>query len=90
MNLASKIPIPQAELKAFTKKEKNDLILPTSRWAREDDETDDEQKKSYSGSDNADGLTFKTNKEDFKADPRVGAHPENEINEITMFHNTNN
>jgi U2-associated protein SR140 len=80
VDLASTIPIPQPELKAFVKKEKIDLILPTSRWAREDDETDDEQKKSYSsGSDNAGGITFKTDEEDLKADPSVRVQPENEI-----------
>ncbi|CAH8270716.1 unnamed protein product [Arabidopsis lyrata] len=78
VNLASRIPIPQPELKAFVKKEKNDLILPTSRWAREDDE----QKKSYSsGSDNAGVLTFKTDEEDLKADPSIRVQPENEIEE---------
>ncbi|KAG7550229.1 ENTH/VHS [Arabidopsis thaliana x Arabidopsis arenosa] len=81
VNLASRIPIPQPELKAFVKKVKNDLILPTSRWAREDDETDDEQKKSYSGSDNAGVITFKTDEEDLKADPSIRVQPENEIDE---------
>ncbi|CAE6095116.1 unnamed protein product [Arabidopsis arenosa] len=78
VNLASTIPIPQPELKAFVKKEKNDLILPTSSWARDDDE----QKKSYSsGNDNAGGITFKTDEEDLNADPSVRIQPENEINE---------
>ncbi|KAG7554848.1 mRNA splicing factor Cwf21 domain [Arabidopsis suecica] len=82
VNLASRIPIPQPELKAFVKKEKNDLILPTSRWAREADETDDEQKRSYSsGSDNAGVITFKTDEEDPKADPSIRVQPENEIDE---------
>lgn len=86
VNLASRIPIPQPELKAFVKKEKNDLILPTSRWAREDDETDDEQKKSYSsGSDNAGVLTFKTDEEDLKADPSIRVQPENEIEEEQRY-----
>ncbi|WZZ01166.1 hypothetical protein YC2023_073494 [Brassica napus] len=54
------ISISQPELKAFVEKEKNDLILTASKWAREDDETDDVQKKSYSpGSDNTGG--YKSN-----------------------------
>ncbi|CAG7872090.1 unnamed protein product [Brassica rapa] len=54
------ISISQPELKAFVEKEKNDLILTASKWAREDDETDDVQKKSYSPeSDNTGGVTFK-------------------------------
>ncbi|XP_019097713.1 PREDICTED: protein RRC1-like isoform X2 [Camelina sativa] len=72
----------EPELKAFEKKEKHDLILPTSRWAREDNETDDEQKKSYSsGRDNAGGITFKTDEEDLKDDPSVRVQPENGIDE---------
>ncbi|XP_031279577.1 protein RRC1-like isoform X1 [Pistacia vera] len=62
--LAATIPIPQPELKPFTKKEKNDPVLPASKWAVEDDESDDEQKRSLglsyssSGSENAgDGLS---------------------------------
>ncbi|KAJ0090699.1 hypothetical protein Patl1_12602 [Pistacia atlantica] len=62
--LATTIPIPQPELKPFTKKEKNDPVLPASKWAVEDDESDDEQKRnlglsySSSGSENAgDGLS---------------------------------
>ncbi|KAL5558246.1 hypothetical protein UlMin_034457 [Ulmus minor] len=47
--LVQNLPILQPELKAFTKKEKNDLVLPASKWAREDDESDDEQKTSTRG-----------------------------------------
>ena len=36
--------IPQPELKAFVEKEKSDLILTASKWAREDDE---DQRKHY-------------------------------------------
>ncbi|KAK3038192.1 hypothetical protein RJ639_030299 [Escallonia herrerae] len=62
--LAPTISIPQPGLKAFTK---NVPVLPASKWAREDDESDDEQKRSArdlglsyssSGSENAgDGLS---------------------------------
>lgn len=63
-SLVSKIPIPQPELKAFPNKTKPDSVLPASKWAREDDESDDEQKRSSkdlglgyssSGSENAGG-----------------------------------
>lgn len=47
--LAQTIPIPQPELKPFLKKEKNDPILPASKWAREDDDSDDEQKRGSRG-----------------------------------------
>uniref|UniRef100_A0A2P2MP22 RNA recognition motif-containing family protein n=3 Tax=Rhizophora mucronata TaxID=61149 RepID=A0A2P2MP22_RHIMU len=47
--LATSLPIPQPELRAFSKKEKNDPVLPTSKWARDDDESDDEQKRSARG-----------------------------------------
>ncbi|KAL4565015.1 hypothetical protein LXL04_029096 [Taraxacum kok-saghyz] len=58
----SVIPIPQPELKAFPNKTKSDSVLPVSKWARDDDESDDEHKRSSkdlalgyssSGSDNA-------------------------------------
>ncbi|MFS7928210.1 putative transcription regulator SAP family [Helianthus anomalus] len=62
-SLPSKIPIPQPELKVISNKVKSDLVLPASKWAREDDESDDEQKStkdlalgySSSGSENAGG-----------------------------------
>ncbi|ESQ41030.1 hypothetical protein EUTSA_v10012641mg [Eutrema salsugineum] len=83
VNLPLTIPIPLPELKAFVKNEKNNLILPASRWAREDDETDDEHKMSYSSrSDNAGGITFNIDEEDLKADPSVRVQPENEIDEV--------
>ncbi|XP_030468750.2 protein RRC1 isoform X1 [Syzygium oleosum] len=62
VTLASTIPIPPPELKAFTRKEINDPVLPSSKWARENDESDDEQERgsrglglgySSSGSENA-------------------------------------
>ncbi|CAH2044389.1 unnamed protein product [Thlaspi arvense] len=82
VNLATTIPIPQPELKAFVLKEKSDLILPASKWAREDDEADDEQKKSYSsGSDNTGGTTFKANEEDLKGNDYVRAQPDNGMDE---------
>ncbi|WCJ32260.1 RNA recognition motif (RRM)-containing protein [Euphorbia peplus] len=48
-SLAATLPIPQPELKAFTKREKTDPVLPASKWARDDDGSDDEQRKSARG-----------------------------------------
>nr|GEX35087.1 protein RRC1 isoform X1 [Tanacetum cinerariifolium] len=62
--ITAMIPIPQPELKAFPNKTKSESVLPASKWAREDDENDDEQKRSTrdlglgyssSGSENASG-----------------------------------
>ncbi|KAL4296805.1 hypothetical protein GQ457_12G019790 [Hibiscus cannabinus] len=47
--LTETLPIPQPELKAFTKREKIDPVLPSSKWAREDDDSDDEEKRSSKG-----------------------------------------
>lgn len=85
MNLATTIQIPQPEL-SFVGKEKNDIILPASKWAREDDEADDEQKKSYSsGSDNAGGVTFKADDEDLKGNDCVRAQPDNGMDKEKRF-----
>ena len=88
--LAPALPIPQPELKAFTKKEKNDPILPASKWAREDDESDDEQRRSgknlglsysSSGSENVgDGLT-KADEQESAVDTSFSAHADSGMNE---------
>ncbi|KAF2534991.1 hypothetical protein F2Q68_00018875 [Brassica cretica] len=76
------ISIPQPELKAVVEKEKNDLILTASKWARDDDEADDVQKKSYSpGGDNTGGITFKVDNEDLKGNDCVRAQPDNGLDE---------
>ena len=87
MNLATTIPIPQPELKAFVGTEKSDLLLTASKWAKEDDEADDEQNKSYSpGSDNTGGITFKADDEDLKSNDRVRAQPDNGMDEEQRFY----
>ncbi|KAF9620588.1 hypothetical protein IFM89_013614 [Coptis chinensis] len=48
-SLAPTLPIPQPELKAFTLKGKSDPVLPVSKWAREDDGSDEENKRSAQG-----------------------------------------
>lgn len=46
VSMQPNIPIPQSELKAFANKGKNDPVLPSSKWEREDDESEPEQKRS--------------------------------------------
>ncbi|WJX93373.1 Protein rrc1 [Trifolium repens] len=88
--LAPTLPIPQPELKAFTKKEKNDLVLPASKWAREDDESDDEQGKggknlglsySSSGSENVGDGLIKADESEAAADSSFPAHADSGMNE---------
>lgn len=74
----------------FHSEGKSDTILPTSKWAREDDESDDEQKRSSrdlgltyssSGSENAgDGLS-KIKDAELTTDTSNSAYPESGMNE---------
>ncbi|XP_048331356.2 protein RRC1 [Ziziphus jujuba] len=88
--LAQILPIPQPELKAFTKKEKNDPILPASKWAREDDDSDDEQKRSArglglsyssSGSENAGDGPSKAEEMEFATDSSILAQHDSGMSE---------
>ncbi|KAL5783007.1 hypothetical protein ACOSP7_008036 [Xanthoceras sorbifolium] len=88
--LSTTLSIPQPELKAFTKKEKNDPVLPASKWALEDDESDDEHKRSSrglglsyssSGSENAGDGPSKADEVDFATDASIPAQPESGMNE---------
>ncbi|XP_022638607.1 protein RRC1 isoform X4 [Vigna radiata var. radiata] len=90
VSLASTLPIQQPELKAFTKKEKSDPVLPASKWAREDDESDDEQRRggknlglsySSSGSDNVDDGLIKADESESAAGTSFPAHAESGMNE---------
>ncbi|XP_068465854.1 protein RRC1-like isoform X2 [Phaseolus vulgaris] len=90
ISLASTLPIPQPELKAFTKKEKSDPVLPASKWAREDDESDDEQRKggknlglsySSSGSENVDDGPIKADELESAAGTSFPAHTDSGMNE---------
>uniref|UniRef100_A0A7N0URI8 CID domain-containing protein n=1 Tax=Kalanchoe fedtschenkoi TaxID=63787 RepID=A0A7N0URI8_KALFE len=47
--LASSLQIPTPELAAFSKKRKSESVLPVSKWTREDDGSDDEQKRNNKG-----------------------------------------
>ncbi|KAG8656797.1 hypothetical protein MANES_03G007500v8 [Manihot esculenta] len=90
-SLATTLPIPQPELKAFTKKEKNDPVLPASKWARDDDDSDDEQKRSArglglsyssSGSENAgDGPGKADDETEFATDASIPMQPDSVMNE---------
>ncbi|KAH0648064.1 hypothetical protein KY285_033312 [Solanum tuberosum] len=74
----------------FSSEDKSETILPTSKWAREDDESDDEQKRSSrdlgltyssSGSENAgDGLS-KIKDAELTTDTSNSAYPESGMTE---------
>lgn len=83
--LAPTIPIPQPELKAFTNKGKTDPVLPASKWAREDDDSDDEQKRSArglglsyssSGSENAGDGPTKADEMEFATESSIPSQPD--------------
>ncbi|KAK2659076.1 hypothetical protein Ddye_005609 [Dipteronia dyeriana] len=88
--LATTLAIPQPELKAFVKKEKNDPVLPASKWALEDDDSDDEQKRSSrglglsyssSGSEKDGDGPSKADEVDFATDLSIPVQPESGMNE---------
>ncbi|XWS70514.1 hypothetical protein CRYUN_Cryun03dG0054300 [Craigia yunnanensis] len=88
--LAEILPIPQPELKAFRKKEKIDPVLPASKWAREDDDSDDEEKRSTrglglsyssSGSENAGDVPRKADELEFGTDDNIPVPSESAMNE---------
>lgn len=96
--LAQTIPIPQPELKPFLKKEKNDPILPASKWAREDDDSDDEQKRgsrglglSYSssgsenGSENAGDGPSQADEMEAATDSSIAVQPDSGMSEEQRF-----
>ncbi|KAF6176512.1 hypothetical protein GIB67_007895 [Kingdonia uniflora] len=75
-SLVTTFVIPQPELKAFTKKRNPDPILPISKWAREDNGSDDEGKRSGRGL----GLSYSSSGSD-----NSGDDPSKEdIFEVTM------
>ncbi|XP_042485174.1 protein RRC1-like [Macadamia integrifolia] len=88
--LAPTLPIPEAELKSFAKKGKSDPVLPVSKWAREDDGSDDEDKKnaqglglsySSSGSENPGDGPSKADDVEVASDPSIPSHPDSGMNE---------
>lgn len=82
------------ELVSYSGEGKNDQILPASKWAREDDESDDEHKRntkdlgltySSSGSEHsADGF-IQTKDADFITDVSHSSHPESGMNEEQRY-----
>ncbi|OVA06561.1 SWAP/Surp [Macleaya cordata] len=89
MPLSPVLPIPQPELRAFTKKGKTDPVLPDSKWAREDG-SDDEDKRSAqglglsyssSGSENAGDGPSKVNDMEVATDASFSSHLDSGMNE---------
>ncbi|XP_010278205.1 PREDICTED: protein RRC1-like isoform X3 [Nelumbo nucifera] len=88
--LAATLPIPQPELKALSKKGKSDPVLPASKWAREDDGSEDEDRKntrdlglsySSSGSENAGDGPGKDDGAETATEAIFPSHPESGMNE---------
>ncbi|GMH23557.1 hypothetical protein Nepgr_025400 [Nepenthes gracilis] len=79
----------QAELKVLLRKDKVETVLPASKWAQEDDESDDGQKQSsrgldlsYSyGSENAGYGSNKNDEREFPTDASMSSQPESGLNE---------
>ena len=92
--LAQTLSIPQPELKGFTKSGKNEPVLPISKWAREDDESDNEQKGgtrglglsySSSGSENAGDGSSKADEMDITTEASVLMQPDSGLNEEQRY-----
>ncbi|XP_057949874.1 protein RRC1 isoform X2 [Malania oleifera] len=90
VSLAPGLPVPQPELNVFEKKAKVEPILPASKWAREDDESDDEQKRgvrglglsySSSGSENAADASGKADELEFASEASIPSHSDSGMNE---------
>ncbi|XP_020268689.1 protein RRC1-like isoform X2 [Asparagus officinalis] len=91
VSLAQTFSIPQPELRSFPSKTvKSDPVLPASKWAREDDGSDDEDKKggrglglsySSSGSDNAGGDLEKEDEAEVATDSGSLPRPESNMSE---------
>ncbi|XP_042482868.1 protein RRC1-like isoform X1 [Macadamia integrifolia] len=87
---APTLPIPEPELKPFIKKGKSDPVLLDSKWAREDDGSDDEDKSnalglglsySSSGSENAGDGPSKVDEVEVATDGSVLSHPDSGMSE---------
>ncbi|GMH21049.1 hypothetical protein Nepgr_022891 [Nepenthes gracilis] len=71
------------------RKDKAETVLPASKWAREDDESDDGQKQSSrgldlgysSGSENAGYGSNKNDEMEFPTDASMSSQPESGLNE---------
>ncbi|OAE26436.1 hypothetical protein AXG93_131s1460 [Marchantia polymorpha subsp. ruderalis] len=89
--LPSTLALPQPELKVFSSKpEKVDPVLPASKWTREDEASDEDEKPdrrglgleySSSGSDDLYGGTPKPDKQDSRVDIIAGAANDTSMDE---------
>lgn len=88
--LATSIAVPHPELKAFSGRERADPVLPISKWAREDDESDDDLKRSpkdlgltysSSGSENAGDGPSKADETELAIDACISAQPDSGMSE---------
>lgn len=87
---SSTLHIPELEHGDYTDKGKTEPVLTASKWAREDDDSDDEQKTSTrdlgltyssSGSENAGDNLSKALEVELATDASIPVHPESGINE---------
>lgn len=87
---ATTLTIPQPELRVLTKKEKIDPVLPNSKWAIDDDESDDEQKRgskglrlgySSSGSEDAGDGPSRADDGELGTESSISVQPESGMNE---------
>ncbi|KAG5563067.1 hypothetical protein RHGRI_005719 [Rhododendron griersonianum] len=83
-------PVPQPGLKASANEEDTDRVLPASKWAREDDENEDEQQRSprdlglsysSSGSENVGDSPNRVDKIELATELSISAHPDIGMNE---------
>lgn len=88
--LAPTLAIPQPELKAFKSKGNLDPVLPISKWAREDDGSDEENKRSaqtlalnYSSSGSEDGTDEPMKADDVEVamEASTVSHPDSGMSE---------
>lgn len=84
------VHIPQTEQKVYEKRWKTEPILPASKWAREDDDSDDEQKRSFrgigssyssSGSENAGDDLSKADELEVPTEASIPSHSDSGMNE---------
>ncbi|KAJ6836808.1 protein RRC1-like isoform X1 [Iris pallida] len=87
--LGPTLAIPQPDLREFsTKKGKTDPVLPVSKWAREDDASDDDKRKgswglgiSYSSGSENEGDGLQKTEAEVTVDTSTSTHQESSMNE---------
>lgn len=91
--LPTTLSLPTPELKSFTKAERGDPLLPASKWAREDDASDDDKQASKglglgyssSGSDEIFATSPNVDKQENRADSAAGAANDSSLDEERRF-----